>query len=124
MQIMVRTVHLWENTKQETSGVKINNLFPANTWGLNLRFQPTIKNYNDLSETVNFYVVCIVVCQGLGFVVSDGRTEDGSHLPVYQQRQHTTPGSLNLDWDYESTNGVKSHKCQTRTKIKCITNLL
>jgi len=100
MQIMVRTVHLWENTKQETSGVKINNLFPANTLGLNLRFQPTIKNYNDLSETVNFYVVCIVVCQCLGFVVSDGRNEDGSQLTVYQQRQHTTPDSLNLDWDY------------------------
>jgi len=72
---MVRTVHLWENTKQETSDVKINNLFPANNWCLNWRFQPTTKNYNGLSETANFYVVCIVVCQCLGFIVSDGGTE-------------------------------------------------
>jgi hypothetical protein len=75
MQIMVRTVRLWESTKQETSGVKVNNLFPANTWVLNLTFQPTTKNYNDLNEIANFYVVCIVVYQYLGFIVSDAKTE-------------------------------------------------
>jgi hypothetical protein len=40
-----------------------------------LGFQPTTKNYNDLSEIVNFYVVCVVVCQCLGFIVSVGRAE-------------------------------------------------
>ena len=61
MPIMLRTVHLWESTKQETSGVKINNLFLANTWVLNLTFQPTTKNYNDLSEIANFYVVYVYI---------------------------------------------------------------
>jgi len=89
---MIRTIHLWESTKQETSGVKIDNLFPANTWGLNLRFQPTTKNYNDLSETVNLYVVCIVVYQCLGFIVSDGKTEMALNSPYINRGniQHQT----------------------------------
>jgi hypothetical protein len=75
MQIMVRTVYLWENTQQGTLGRKINSLFPANTWGSNLGFQPTTKNYNDLNEIVNVYVVYVVVCHCLGFIVSVGRAE-------------------------------------------------
>jgi len=92
MQIMVRTVHLWESTKQETSGVKVNNLFPANNWVLNLTFQPTTKNYNDLSEIANFYVFCIAVYQCLGFIVSDAKTEMALNSPYINRgnKEHQT----------------------------------